>query len=124
MSNLRRETVTITTDASGDGTGYTGTVTGTIRSIRYVKTDYATGVDMTITGETTGIAIVTLTNYDASGTVYPRAATHDTTGAASLYAAGGTAVNDHIPVVNERVKIVVAQGGNAKTGTFYVTVGT
>lgn len=124
MGNLRRETVTITTDGSGDATGYTGTVTGHVHSVRYVKTDYADGVDMTITGETTGIAIVTLTNYNASGTVYPRAGTHDTTGTAALYAAGGTAVNDQIPVVNERIKIVVAQGGATKSGTFYVTVGT
>jgi hypothetical protein len=56
-----------------------------------------------------------------STTWAPRQPTHTTAGAASLYAAGGTAVNDHICLANERVKIVLAQGGSAKAGVFHVT---
>lgn len=44
-------------------------------------------------------------------------------GAALLYAAGGTAQVDYVFLADERVKIAIAQGGNVKSGTFYVTVG-
>lgn len=41
---------------------------------------------------------------------------------AALYAAAGTAVNDRIALSRDRVKIVVASGGNATTGNFVVTI--
>lgn len=44
-------------------------------------------------------------------------------GVAALYAAAGTAVNDGIAVAKDRIKIVVAQGGNVKSGAFHVVVG-
>lgn len=31
----------------------------------------------------------------------------------------GTAVQDKIAIVNDRIKIVIASGGNAKSGTFH-----
>lgn len=120
---MKRHLVSITVDASGDGTGYTEITQGSLQAIRYVKTDYANGVDFTVTCGASGEAIWTGTNVNASTTVYPRAATHDTTGAASLYAAAGEPVEDRIPVADEAVKIVVAQGGNATSGTFHVYVG-
>ena len=40
----RRETVTVTVDGSGDGTGYTPVLSGKLSQIRYVKTDYDNGV--------------------------------------------------------------------------------
>lgn len=43
--------------------------------------------------------------------------------AALLYAAGGTAQTDAVYLAGERVKIIIAAGGNAKSGTFYITVG-
>ena len=36
---------------------------------------------------------------------------------------GGTAVQDHIAVAQDRIKIVVASGGNTKSGTFTVILG-
>ena len=118
-----RKTVTVTTDASGDGTGYSPVVTGRVQQVRYVKTDFDNGVDFTITAEATGETIWAEENVNASATRAPRQATHSTAGVAALYAAGGLAVQDHIVLANDRVKIVVAQGGNVKSGTFHVLIG-
>lgn len=123
MAYIERHVVTITTAAGGGGTGYTPVVNGFIQAIRYVKTDYADGVDFDVTAETSGIVIWDEDNVNASKTVYPRAATHDTLGVASLYAAGGEPVETYIPVSTERVKIVVAAGGDTKVGVFHVYIG-
>jgi len=120
---VERHQVSITTNSSGDGTGYTPNICGLIHAIRYVKTDYTDGVDVTVTTEGSGQAVLTWTNVNASDTSYPRAATHDVTDAASLYAAAGEPVETLIPVAGERIKIVVAAGGDTKTGVFHVYVG-
>jgi hypothetical protein len=124
---LERFEVSITVDASGNGSGFTPIATGHIEAIRYVpdaSSPYATGVDVTVTGETSGIAIVTVTN---AGTVaidvYPRAAVASIANAAALFAAGGTAVLDKIPIAGERIKIALSQGGVSTTGKFHVFVG-
>jgi hypothetical protein len=123
---VERQEVSITVDASGNGTGYTPIVTGLVRAIRYVPdgtSPYATGVDVTVTGETSGIAIVTITNAGTAAVdVYPRAAVATTANAAALYAAGGVAVLDLIPIAGERIKIALAQGGNATTGKFHLFI--
>lgn len=120
----RRHAVSVTTAADGSATAYTSTtVNGAVRSIQYVKTDFDNGVDFAITLETTGQGLWTDTDVNASEIVCPRQPTHDAAGAARLYAGGGTAVSDFIYAADERVKIVIAQGGNVKTGTFYITTG-
>lgn len=118
-----REVVTLVTDGAGAATGYTNNVTGRILSITYVKTDFANGVDFTITAEATGESILALTDQNTAATFYPRAATCSVAGAASLYAAGGTAVTDRIAVANDRIKVVIAQGGATKTGAVHVVIG-
>ena len=115
----------ITTDASGNATTISEQVcNGEIWDVQYVPTGtpFDATADLTITGAITGKAILTLTNLAAAATHHVRAAVVDTAGAARLYAAGGTAVADRI-AVSEPIKIVTAQGGNAKTGTVYITVG-
>ncbi len=95
MSVLTRHTVSITTDASGDGTGFTPIVMGRVINVIYTKdgtTPYDNGVDFTITLEASGQAVWTGTDVNATVTVAPRQATHDTVGAASLYAAAGEPV--------------------------------
>lgn len=119
MSFANRIAVTVTTDASGDAVAYTPVVTGKLSQIRYVKNDFAVGVDFTITAEATGETLWAQNDVNASATVAPRQATHSTAGAAALYAGGGTAVLDKIALANDRIKIVVAQGGNAASGTFH-----
>lgn len=119
---VERHVVTLTTDASGDATGYTPNVTGRVLGIRYVKTDFANGVDFTVTAEATGEAILTLTDQNASGTFYPRQQVHGATGTGLTFD-GTRTVQEPLAVANDRVKIVVAQGGNVKTGTVHVVIG-
>lgn len=118
-----RHEVTITTDGSGDGTGYTPVVTGKIVAIHYAKDDYAAGVDFTITAEATGESIWDEDDVNASASRAPRQATHAPDGSAALYAGAGEAVRDDIVLADDRVKIVVANGGANKSGTFSVIVG-
>jgi len=121
--HAERHTVTVTTNADGDGTGYTPPVTGRIVSIVYEKVDFANGVDVTITAEATGETIWAEENVNASTKRAPRQATHSTAGVAALYAAAGQPVLDEIVVANDRIKVVVAQGGNVKSGKFHVIMG-
>lgn len=115
--HVERFSKTVTTDGSGDATVYTDPVNGLLSQIRYVKTDFDNGVDFTITSEETGETLWTESDVNASATKAPRQPTHSTAGVASLYAAT-FAVNDLIAVTG-RIKIVVASGGAAKTGTFH-----
>lgn len=111
--------VAVTTAADGSATAYTPHVPyGRVVNVIYTKDDFDNGVDFTITGDVTGQNIWTEENVNASKNVAPRQPTHSQAGVAALYAGGGSAVNDLIRVVNERIKIVIAQGGNAKDGTF------
>jgi len=122
MAYIERHQVTVTT-GTATGTGYTPVVNGFVLAIVYTKVDYSNGVDFTITGETSGIIIWDQDNVDATVTVYPRNATCDTVGIASLYAGSGEPVEDRIPIAQERIKIAIAAGGNGKIGVFDVYVG-
>lgn len=128
MSYVKRHVVSVTTNASGDATAYSDELaTGVVRQVRYIpdgSTPLATGADVTITGEASGVVVLNQTNIGTSAyTVTPRQATHDTAGAASLYAAGGEPVEDGVAVAQERLKLVVAQGGDTKIGQFHIYVG-
>ena len=56
-------------------------------------------------------------------TMPPGQPPHDTAGVTSLYAAAGDPVESLIPIAYDRLKVVVAQGGDAKVGTFNFWVG-
>lgn len=122
MAFVQRLAVTATTNGSGAATVYTEVATGFIHDVQYIKTDFTDGVDFTITTETTARNVWVDTNVNASEVVAPRQPTHNTAGAASLYAAVGEPVEDKIAIDKERIKIVIASGGDTKTGTFYVTI--
>ena len=117
MSYVQRLVVPVTTDGSGNATAYSDWATGLISQIRYVIGTFAAGVDFTITLENTGENVWTELNVNASATRAPRQATHGTDGSPTLYAAGAPAVQDKIAMANDRVKIVIAQGG-----TFYIMI--
>jgi len=119
---VNRQTVALTTNGSGAATGYTEPVNGRVLEIVYVKTDFADGSTMTVTGNTTSTPIWAESAVNASATRAPRQATHGTTGTAATYDATRP-VLDYIPIADERIKIVIAAGGDTKTGTFYITVG-
>lgn len=115
-------TISPTTDGSGDATSYSDTIQhGEILAVIYTKDSYADGVDFSITTEDTGQNIWVDTNVNASETVYPRIQVQDTDGAA-LTIEGAEPLVTRIPVYRERVKVVIAQGGDTKSGTFLVLV--
>ena len=120
---IRRYVIPVTVNASGDAEVYSPRIDGRLVSFRYVKNNY-TGANLafTITSQTTAQTLWAEEDVNASATRYPRAPTHSTDGSASLYAAGGSPVNNMIAIDNERVKFVVAGAGNATTGTFHFTI--
>ena len=119
---IRRYSVSVTTASDGTATAYSPYLSGYVHSIQYTKVDFADGVDFTITAEATGQTLWTESDVNAAVTKLPRAGTATTAGVASLYASGGTAVNDRIALGRDRVKVVIAQGGNAKSGSFTIVV--
>lgn len=119
---IRRFVVTATVDSDGDAEVYSPVLSGKLVSIRYVKTDFTDGVDFVVTAEDTAETIWSEEDVNASASRYPRAPTHSTAGAASLYAAAGEAVNDMIALGQDRIKIVVASGGDTKSGAFHLTI--
>jgi hypothetical protein len=121
MGYAEAHTVAITTAGGGTATGYTPVVSGRIAAVIYTKTDFANGVDFTITSEGTGQTIWTESDVNASKTVAPRQASHTTVGVAATYD-GTRAALVPVVVANERVKIAIAQGGATKTGSFVVIV--
>lgn len=115
---VQRHTVEITTAVGGAGTGYTPVVNGRVLAISYVKDDFAAGVDFMITTETTLQNLWAGTDVNATAMVYPYVRTNDQSG-------GGTTDPKYTQIVagGERVKIVIANGGDEKSGTFHVLVG-
>lgn len=123
MPFARRVSVTLTTSSGGAVTGYLPSgsaqrLTGAVRAIIYTKVDFVNGVDFTITSEATGQSLWTDTNIDASETVYPVVA-------ANIAGTGAASVLTEVPIVlaENRIKIVIAAGGDTKSGTFTAIVG-
>ena len=111
------ETITVTTDASGDATVYsTAKYTGRIVAITY-DGGMATGADLTITTEDTAQAVLTKANAGTSAVAYRPVATLQAVADGSDLVA-----YDYIHMVDERLKIVVAEGGNVDTGVFKLVV--
>jgi hypothetical protein len=122
---MKRYSVSVTTAADGSAVAYSPRVSGLLFAVHYVPdvtTPYDNTVDLTITSDATGQSLVTRTNVAAAFIANPRTPTSDAAGTAALYAAGGTAIQDRIALGNDRIKIALAQGGNAKTGKFHVLV--
>lgn len=121
---MRRYKVTVTTAADGTVTAYSPRISGKLHQIEYVKPGaggYDDGVDFTITGEATGISLWAQSNVNASAVVAPRQPTHSQVGVAATLDGTRPAL-DLIALANDRVKIVLAQGGNAKVGAFHILV--
>lgn len=124
MAYFKTESIVVTTIANGTATAYSAnTYNGNIQSIAYVKTDFADGVGFTITTENTGQTVWAQSNVNASATKAPRQTIHDTAGGIIQHGGAAPLLTDHIQLVDERLKIVIAQGGDAKTGTFQFVVG-
>jgi hypothetical protein len=120
MAYVKRHRVIVTTDSLGDAESYTDVLTGRLISITYTKDDYAAGVDFAITGETTGIGIWTESDVNATKTVSPRQPTHTQVGVENDTA--GDVLLADIYLAQERIKIVIDEGGDEKSGTFDIIV--
>jgi hypothetical protein len=110
-------TGTITTDGSGNATVYTQGFTGKLLEVRYLKTDFADGVDFTITVNGTGEGVWAEADVNVATIKYPRRTIHDLVGAVRTYD-GTYEVAEPVYVFQDSIKIVIAQGGGAKTGAF------
>lgn len=119
-------TVLLTTDGSGNATGYTPTCSGLVRCISYVPDGSApldTNADIVVTGNVSGVAILTKANIDTSPfTIHPRAAVVAAADSSALVYSAGNPVVDLIPVADEAIKIVVSSGDAAKRGVFAVFI--
>ena len=111
---LEAVSTAITTAVGGAATVYLGSkLKGRVHAIKYVPTSIATGAGLTITGETTGVPILVKANAGTSTVwYYPRVLVNKNTDGS-----GATDALADIHVLNERIKVVVASGGDAKTGT-------
>ena len=116
MAYVEDHTVPVTTDSGGNATVYTPSVTGKIQQIVYTKDTFANGVDFTITLEDTDQNLWTESNVNASKTVNPLTAADLESGSASVLTEVG------IFAAFERVKIVIAQGGDTLAGSFQIIV--
>ena len=112
---ITRVSVPVVTSALGAAVVYTPALNGMIRSVQYVKPDSGgldAGSDIDIVTDKGAVVVWDKDNLDASAVIYPMVPAHDNTGA---LVAGSYAP---IPVCDERIKITVANGGDAGAGTF------
>lgn len=117
---LVKHSITVLTSGT-TATAYTPKLNGKLLRIRYVKVDYTAGVDFTITGDDTGESLWTDTNVDASEVVRPRIDVHDQAGV-QLTRDGTRVVCEPYELVDERIKIAIAQAGDAETGIFHFII--
>ena len=121
---VERHVCSLVANASGVAQAKTPIVTGQVLQIHYLKTNFADGVDITVSGETTGHVIWAGTNVNVATVVAPRmASVAAEDGAAALYASGGVAVRVPIHVAKERLVVDVVQAGNGTTGTVHIVIG-
>ena len=112
---LTRVSVAVVTDAECAATVYTPALNGMVRSVRYIKPDSGgldNDSDIDIVTDKGAVVVWDKDTLDASAVIYPMVPAHDNKG---TLVAGSYAP---IPVCDERIKITVANGGNAGAGTF------
>lgn len=112
---LRKITKTITTNASGAATVTIGSnLRGYIVALYYRPGTLDTGADLTVTVTGTGAPVLTKVNLGTGNSwLYPRAKpsiANDATGGLN------STPSALIPLVDDTVTFVVAQGGNTLTG--------
>lgn len=124
-------TVIVTTDSGGNSTAFIPSppdpltpLDGEIRAIAYEANDFLATADFAITTDETGVGVWTQTNVPvADKTVHPIVPASNQAGVALTYD-GAQPLSGGPPVLaNERLKIVIAQGGDTRTGTFTVVYG-
>lgn len=108
---MLRKRINITTAADGTFTGYGDAAVGLVYAVQLVDGTLDDGVDVTITSEHADLSIPILVkaDFNTDQMVYPRVLQALNT--------DGSALTTHaFPLCFGRPKVVIAQGGNAKTG--------
>ncbi len=119
MGRLVDVRLDVTTDTNGDGSLVASrALVGRLYAVDLIDGTYDDGVDATLSCINTpsGVArdLLVIANYNTDQTLYPRTLLHgDSNGAALTGTAGG---DRDMPLVNGTLKLVIAQGGNTKTG--------
>lgn len=119
---MRRISLSMTTDTAGAATTTGESVLGKLYAVEYQPGDIATGATITLTAESDSTKpLLTKASAGTSNAYfYPRDLVHGVADGAALT---GTAGGDRTcPLVNGRLKVVVASGGSVKTGKviFYI----
>jgi len=90
---------------------------GVLSAVQWVKADFADGVDavfsVTGTDGAVDLTLLTLTNANANAVYNVRHVVHSEAGAALTGTSGGDRTK---PLVVGKIKMVVTEGGNAKSG--------
>lgn len=113
--------IEIVTNSSGAATvhlthGLSRKLNGFLVCIKYTPGTIDTGADLTITGEESGIPILTKANAGTSVVFYyPRAVIN-----AVADGAEAASPSEFIPIKDERIQVVIANGGDTKTGSIEV----
>lgn len=120
---MNSDKITVTSNASGVGSGKTKNMLGKLSAIVYTKPSsggFADGVVITVKSVRSGLTMWSKTlSTNASETVYPRVALQDYQGAAITYD-GTRPIYDQFPVINDEIEISVASAGDTLSGTFEV----
>lgn len=115
---MRKIRLDVTVDASGDGSASeTMSGIGTLYAVQMIDGTFADGVDVTITSEQGDLAIPLFAklNFNTDSIAYPRVL--------QQLATDGTNLTTHCePVCMGSLKAVVAQGGNATSGSFILYI--
>lgn len=118
--------VALTGDGTGSATGYTsGPVSGRVMQVLYVpgSAGFQSGSVIAITGEETGTVIQTITTSGtAAFQTVPAQQVSGPTGTVGMYGAGATILQPVI-IANERIKVLVSNGGANKSGTVSLLIG-
>jgi hypothetical protein len=118
---ITRFDIPLAVNAAGSGSALSASqATGLIRQIQYTpdpSTPLATGADLVIAAEVSGLPILAVTAIGGAPVVFaPRQPTCSLSGAA-------TTVDDLIAIAAECIKVVVTNGGVSTTGLLSVWVG-
>ena len=119
LDAMKKVEVKVICDVDGDGETLSAFMTGTLIEITYLQekksTDFADAFVLTVTVERTGRALWTETFTTAADKVAPLVRQN-------VDKVGGLRVeSDYAVLADDRLKFVIASGGQYRWGRFYVT---
>jgi hypothetical protein len=113
---LKREYLSGITSTAGAATIYgQRTILGQLYQVKWIDGDLADGVDATLyaVGSIIDQTLTTLTDANSDAIYKPRDLQHSEAGAALTGTAGG---DRDLPIIDGQLKLVIADGGDTKTG--------